>query len=72
MKRIFSQRNLRVLSVFTLVYAVLVVINRFFSIAMSYFDFNRNPLIPDYLVKYIAFPGYFIIPFFVAIIILIY
>lgn len=47
-----------------MLYSALIIISNVITIILSYFDFNKNPLLPDYLIYYIAFPSYFIIPFF--------
>lgn len=63
-----SQKNLRVIGLLVLIYSVLIIVGNIVTLVLSFLDLNKNPLMPDYLVNYIAFPSYFIIPFFGIII----
>ena len=44
-----------------LLYAALKAISPVFTILQAYFN-TDNPLIPDYLIRHMAFPNYFLIP----------
>ena len=44
-----------------LLYAALKTISAVASLFYAYFD-RGNPLIPDYLIRHMAFPNYFLIP----------
>ncbi len=68
MKKLLSQKNLRVVTLLVLLYAALMIISNVITIILSFLDLRNNPLIPDYLISYMAFPSYFVIPFFGMII----
>lgn len=50
------------------IYAVFIVVGLIINFIQFYFNFD-NPLLPRYLINYVAFPLYFIIPVFTTIII---
>ena len=68
MKKLLSQKNLKVITLLVLLYAALMLISNVTTIVLSFLELRNNPLMPDYLVSYMAFPSYFVIPFFGIII----
>lgn len=59
-----STKATKNLALITAIYSLFKIILRIIEIIQSYFNIGDNPLIPKYLIKYIAFPLLFIIPFF--------
>ena len=58
-----SKKSLRVFIIISAIYSALRILSYSISLIQAYFNLD-NPLIPDYLIYYIAFPLYFFIPIF--------
>lgn len=63
-----KQRTLKILTILILFYAITQLLLLVIPFVRSYFSLGDNPLLPDYLIQYIAFPLYFLIPIFLLII----
>ena len=51
-----NEKTLRILSQINLVYAIIKIVYYVFSFILLFWHDSKNPLMPDYLNKYIAFP----------------
>ncbi len=58
-----NKSTLRIFIIVSAIYSALRILSYSISFVQSYFNID-NPLIPDYLTYYIAFPLYFFIPIF--------
>ena len=59
-----NEKNLKVINLLILILSFFQIIKHLFSALQSYVNIRENPLIPDYLIKYIVFPLIFILPTF--------
>ncbi len=59
-----SADAIKKIAIITALYSAYMIISNIANVVQGYFDFNDNPLIPKYLIKYIAFPLIFIVPVF--------
>jgi len=64
-----DNKVLKSITILTLLYSVLMVL-KYLENLLGFVFKPKNPLIPEYLSYYIAFPTYFILPFFIVIILL--
>lgn len=62
-----KKRTLKILTIFIVFYSITQVLILIIPFFRSYFSLGNNPLLPEYLIYYIAFPLYFLLPLFVLI-----
>ncbi|WP_033959161.1 hypothetical protein [Psychroserpens jangbogonensis] len=64
-----DNKILKPITIVILLYSILMFFNYIENLAGFVFK-PKNPLIPEYLTYYIAFPAYFILPFFLVVILI--
>lgn len=62
-----DKRTLKISMYVVLLHSSFQILNFTISFLSSYFKMKGSPLIPDALINYIAFPLFFLIPFFIGI-----
>ncbi len=67
MKVLDSPRTLRISMILVLFYSLLQLVYLIFSFVTSYLNLTQSTLLPEALVDYVAFPLYFLVPFFLTI-----
>jgi len=59
-----SIKTFKIFATSTVIYSAYIIISQIVNLVQTYFNIADNPLMPKYLLKYMAFPAFFIVPFF--------